>query len=74
MSLFGAVRLYEVSADRIERDHAASDGDSVPQFRVGTWALWAQADDSRGDMRSLPRVSRVEPGPVHLAHGRSDPA
>jgi hypothetical protein len=74
MSLFGAVRLYAVSADRIERDLAPSDGGSAPPHRDGAWALWARTGDSRGERHPLPQVSRVEPGPVHIAHGWSDPA
>jgi hypothetical protein len=74
MSFFGAVRLYVVSADRIERHLAPSDDGSLPPSRDGAWALWARMVDSGGEIDPLPPVSRVEPGPVHIAHGWSDPA
>jgi hypothetical protein len=74
MSFFGAVRLYVVSAARIERDLATSDGGSVTPSRDGAWALWARMGDRGGEMDPLPPVSRVEPGPVHVPHGWSDPA
>ena len=73
MSFFGAVRLCVVCADRTERDLTPSDGGSVPPFRDGAWALWARMGDSGGEMDPLPPVSRVEPEPVHIAHGWSDP-
>lgn len=69
MSLFGAVRLYVVSADRIERDLAPPDDDAVPPCCDGAWALWARLDESRGLVDLPPPVSHVEPGPVHAAHG-----
>jgi hypothetical protein len=74
MSLFCAVRLYVVSANRTERDLALSDGGSVLPLRDGAWALWAQLDDRTGEVDPLPPMWRVEPGPVHVAHSRSAPA
>lgn len=71
MSLFGAVRLYVVSADRTVRDFALSDGDSVPPLRDGAWALWAKLGDRTEEVDPLPPVWRVEPGPVHVARSRS---
>lgn len=73
MSLFGAARLYVVSAERIERDLAPLDGGSMPPHRDGAWALWARMGDCGGVVDPLPPMWRVEPGPVHVAHGRSAP-
>ena len=70
MSLFGAVRLYVVSADRTVRDFASSDGDSVPPLRDGAWALWAKSGDRTEEVDPLPPMWRVEPGPVHIARSR----
>jgi hypothetical protein len=74
MSFFGAVRLYVVSADCTQRHLAPSDDGSLPPSRDGAWALWARMGDSRDEIDPLPPVSRVEPGPVHIAHGSSDAA
>jgi hypothetical protein len=74
MSFFGAVRLYVVSVDRIERHLAPFDDGSLPPSRDGAWARWARMGDSGGEMDPLPPMSRVEPGPVHVAHRWSDPA
>jgi hypothetical protein len=74
MSFFGAVRMYVVSADWIERHLAPSDDSSLPPSRGGAWALWARMGDSGDEMDPLRPLSRVEPGPVHIAHGWSDPA
>jgi hypothetical protein len=74
MSFFGAMRLYVVIADRIERELAPSDGGSLPPSRDGAWALWARMGDSGDEMDPLRPLSRVEPGSVHIAHGWSDPA
>jgi hypothetical protein len=63
MSFFGAVRLYVVSADRVARDVAPSDGGFVP-FCDGAWALWARMGESGDEMDHLLSVSRVKPGPV----------
>ena len=71
MNLFGAVRLYVVSADRTVRDCALTDGDSVPPLRDGAWALWAKLGDRTGEVDPLPPMWRVEPGPVHIARSRS---
>lgn len=71
MSLFGAVRLYVVSADRTVRDCALSDGDSLPPLRDGAWAVWAKLGDRTAEMNPLPPMWRVEPGPVHIARSRS---
>jgi hypothetical protein len=71
MSLFGAVRLYVVSADLTARDFALSDGDSVLPLRDGAWALWAKLGDRTGEVDALPPRWRVEPGPVHIARSRS---
>ena len=71
MSLFGAVRLYVVSADRTVRDFALSDGDSVVPLRDGAWALWAKSGDRTREVDPLPPMWRVEPGPVHIAPSRS---
>lgn len=78
MSLFGAVRLYVVSANRIERDLAPPDDGYVPASGDGAWALWARMGDSGGEMDHLPPASRVQLEPVHIgrvqfAHGQSDP-
>jgi hypothetical protein len=54
MSLFGAVRLYVVSADRTVRDFALSDGDSMPPLREGAWALWAKLGDRTGEVDPWP--------------------
>jgi hypothetical protein len=74
MSLFGAARLYVASADRIERDLAPLDIGSVPLHHDGAWALWAQMGACDDVADPLPRLWRVEPGPVHVAHRRSAPA
>ena len=74
MSFFGAVRLYVVSAHRIERELAKSDGGSLPPLRDGAWARWAQLGDRTGEVDPLPPMRRVEPGPVNLVHNRSAPA
>jgi hypothetical protein len=71
MSLFGAVRLYVVCADRSVRDFARSDGDSVLPLRDGDWALWAKLGDRRGEVDLPPPMWRVEPGSVHIARSRS---
>jgi hypothetical protein len=71
MSLFGAVRLYVVSADRTVRDFALSDGDSVPPLRDDAWALWAKLGDRTGEVDPLPPMWRVEARPVHIARSRS---
>lgn len=71
MSLFGAVRLYVVSADRTVRDFALLDGDSLPPLRDGAWALWAKLGDRPGEADPLPPTWRVEPRPVHIARSRS---
>jgi hypothetical protein len=71
MSLFGAVRLYVVSADLTARDFALSNGDSLLPLRDGAWALWAKLGDRTGEVDPLPPTWRVEPGPVHVARSRS---
>ena len=73
MSLFGAARLYVVSADLIERDLASPDAGAARPRRDGAWALWARQGESGREVDPRPPVSRVEPGPVHIAYGRSDP-
>jgi hypothetical protein len=70
MSFFGAVRLYVVSADRMARDVAPSDGGFVP-FRDGAWALWARMGESGDEMDLPPQVSRFEAGPVE-SRGETD--
>jgi hypothetical protein len=74
MSFFGAVHLYVVTAQRIERDLAKSDGGSLLLLRDGAWARWAQLGDRSREVDPLPPIWRVEPGPVHLVHNRSAPA
>lgn len=71
MSLFGAVRLYVVSADLTARDFARSDGDSVLPLRDGAWALWAKLGDRTAEVDPLTPLWRVERGPVHIARSRS---
>ena len=71
MSFFGAVHLYVVTAHRIERDLAKSDGGALLPLRDGAWA---QLGDRSGEVDPLPPIWRVEPGPVHLVHNRSAPA
>jgi len=73
MSLFGAARLYVVSADLIERDLAPPDAGPVRPRRDGAWALWARQGESGGEVGPRPPMSRVEPGPVRIARGRSNP-
>ena len=73
MSLFGAARLYLVSAERIERDLAPYDDGSMPPPRDGAWALWARQGESGGEVGPRPPMSRVEPGPVRIARGWSNP-
>ena len=73
MSFFGAARLYVVSADLIERDLAPPDAGPVRPRRDSAWALWARKGESGGVVDPPPPVSRVEPGPVRIAHGWSDP-
>jgi hypothetical protein len=71
VSFFGAVHLYVVTAHRIERDLAKSDGGALLPLRDGAWA---RLGDRSGEVDPLPPIWRVEPGPVHLVHNRSAPA
>lgn len=67
--LFGAVRMYLVSADRIGRGPASLDDGSAPPRNDGAsapWAAWARAGEGIGREDRRPPVSRVA-GAVHIA-------
>ena len=74
MSLSGAVRLYVVATHLIERDIAPPDTGLVPWHLDGGWASSAQMGARDDDVDPLPRLRRVEPGPVLVADGRAAPS